>query len=141
MSEDSLYAFQTLCVPSTEPHPSTSQLHEQNPEEALKQDPSPCEKSQKSQRLRGDAKGKGFVTLLSLSGLWLQAGKEGESARRRGNCCSHVTCGPTQGTELSSMIHSTQNTTGRGQWVKATLGALRSPKKHTAESLGTMVTV
>jgi len=51
---------------------------------------------------------------MSFSELCLQAGKEGKSGRRMGNCCGNLTCGSTLGRELRSMIHSTENT---GEWL------------------------
>ena len=129
--------FQTLCVPGRELHPSAQQLPEQNPKEAMRHGPSSCEKSKKNQRLRG-------FRQQRLHCFWCCSLAFAYRLERRENLEGEwetaVASWPTRGRELSSMIHSTQNTTGKGQWVKAAMGTLCSPKKHTAESSGAMVT-
>ena len=93
----------------------------------MRRDPNCCEKSKKSQRLRGDQTAETLLLLMLPFGLCLQAEKEGEFRRRMGNIGSILSNSRCR-TQFSDSWQTKQHREG-GQWEGA-VGTPCCPKQH-----------
>lgn len=103
----------------------------------MRWDPNCCEKSKKSQRLRGDQTAETLLLLMLPFGLCLQAEKEGEFGRRMGNICSILSNSRCR-TQFSDLWQTKQHWEGA---VGGGGGNTVQSKTAPAEPPGVLVTV